>query len=485
MSTTTAATAVAGTDGASLPFWSPDQRHVGFFADRKLKVVEIGSSAMQVLADAPRATGGTWGASNVIVFAPDVNGPLYRISASGGQSVAVTRVPEGNGPHGDRWPVFLTDGRHFLYVALTTEAPTDDHPELYAGSVDSAETSRIEWPGARSAAFALGHLMYVRDGTLYAQPFDSSGIRVTGPPVPITGREIATPPTLFPSGFSVSMNGVLAFQSSADLPSELVWLDAQGREEATLPEIKYTNPTISPDGSSLAGSCEGPRSGVRATCVFDFARGVTARVTEGPNDRYPAWSRDGREIAYASEGAIYRVPVDGSARPERVSNRGIPTSWLPDRRILSFGSRHSVVSMALSSPATHEVTELGPGAEGQLSPDAAWLAYVIDPGIVVQRFPDPDARVIITGDRAAQPRWSRNGHEIFYISADKKLMAADFDPATVHAGAPRVLAQTRIVAAALTGFQYDVAPDGRFIVNALTKDPAPLTLLTGWESKVR
>jgi hypothetical protein len=141
--------------------------------------------------------------------------------------------------------------------------------------------------------------------------------------------------------------------------------------------------------------------------------------------------------------------------------------------------------MALSSPVTHEVSELGPGAEGQLSPDADWLAYVAEAGIVVQRFPDPHARVLITGDRAAQPRWSRTGRQIFYISADKKLMAADFDAVTATASAPRVLAQTRIVGAALTGFQYDVAPDGRFIVNALTKEAPPLTLVTGWDARLR
>ena len=407
------------------------------------------------------------------------------MAAFGGAPTAVSRVPDGESAHGHRWPVFLPDGRRFLYVALSASAPSDDRPELYVGTVDSAETFRIEWEGARSAAVGRGHLMYVRDGTLYAHPFDSSRIRVTGPPIPITGREVAIPPTLYPSGFSVSLNGVLAFQSTADLPSELVWLDAQGREGASLPGIKYTGPTISPDGQLLTGTCEGPRHGMRSICVFDFMRGVTARVTEGPNDRYPAWSRDGREIAYTSQGAIYRVPADASARPERVSRRGIPTSWLPDGRILSFGSQHSVVSMALSSPVTHEVSELGPGAEGQLSPDADWLAYVAEAGIVVQRFPDPHARVLITGDRAAQPRWSRNGRQIFYMSADKKLMTADFDSATATASAPRVLAQTRIVGAALTGFQYHVAPDGRFIVNALTKEAPPLTLVTGWDARLR
>ena len=200
MSTTTAATAVLGTDGAMLPFWSPDQRRVGFFADRKLKVVEVGSGAIQVLADAPRASGGTWGASDVIVFAPDVNGPLYRVDAFGGAPTAVSHVPDGESAHGHRWPVFLPDGRRFLYVALSASAPSDDRPELYVGTVDSAETSRIEWDGARSAAVGRGHLMYVRDGTLYAHAFDSSGVRITGPPIPNHGSRSCDTPNVVSVG---------------------------------------------------------------------------------------------------------------------------------------------------------------------------------------------------------------------------------------------------------------------------------------------
>ncbi len=481
----TTATAIAGTEDANLPFWSPDLRHVGFFADRKLKVLDVAGGSIRVIADARRASGGTWNVDDVIVFAPDVNGPLYRVPAAGGTPTAVSHVPEGDNVHGDRWPVFLPDGRHFLYVALSAAASSDNHPELRVGSLDSLESSRIEWDGARSVAFAVGHLLYVRGGTLYGQPFDSTSLRTTGPSVPLTGPEVAGPLSFYPSGFSVSTNGVLAFQSSLDMPSQLIWLDAQGREQDVLTAIKYTGPAISPDGRLLAGSCEGPRTGTLSICVHDFARGVSARVTDGPNDRYPIWSRDGREIAYASGVGIHRVRADGSTSAQWVSARGIPTGWLPDGRILSFGSQHGVVSLALSSPASHDVTELGPGAEGQLSPDAAWLAYIAQDGLVAQRFPTASARVTIAGHGAAQPRWSRDGRQVFYISADKKLMAAHFDPIAGTATAPHVVAQTRIIGAALTGFVYDVSPDGRFIVNSLSDEPATLTLMSGWTSRLK
>jgi DNA-binding winged helix-turn-helix (wHTH) protein len=479
------ATAIVGTEGASFPFWSPDNQRIGFFADGKLKVVDVTGGAIRVIADVRRPSGGTWNAEDVIVFAPDVNGPLYRVAAAGGAPVPVSRTPEGPGLHGHRWPAFLPDNRHFLYVAFSAAAPTDIAPELRVGSLDAIESTQIDWAGARSVGYALDHLLYVRAGTLYAQPFDPTSLRSDGPAAPLAATELAGPPAFYPSALAVSSNGVLVFQSSADLPSQLVWLDEQGREQQDSHAVKYGWPAISPDGRRLAGSCEGPHRGTLAICVFDFERSVAGRITTGPNDRYPVWSRDGGAIAYSSGAGIHYVAADGSGSPQFVSRRNIPTGWLPDGRILSFGTHNGVVSMALSSPATHDVVELGPGAEGQLSPDASWLAYVDQGQVVVERFPARAPRLIVSSPGGGQPRWSRNGRQLFFISADKKLMAVEFDPATVRAGVPKLIAQTRIIEAALVGLQYDVAPDGRFVVNAVTGDAAPLTLLSGWRSLLK
>src|SRR6185503_12792856 len=196
-------------------------------------------------------------------------------------------------------------------------------------------------------------------------------------------------------------------------------------------------------GRRLAGSCEGPRDGTSAICVRDLERGVASRITEGPRDRYPVWSRDGQQIAYSAADGIYRMQADGAGSPQLVSRRGNPTSWSPDGTLLSFGSQRGEVSLALSSPLTHEVKELEPGVEGQLSPDGAWLAYISRDGLVVERFPELSARITVASAGAAQPRWSANGRQLFYISADKKLMAADFYPVAATASAPRLLAQTR------------------------------------------
>jgi hypothetical protein len=331
-------------------------------------------------------------------------------------------------------------------------------------------------------AYARDHLLFVRDGVLYAQPFDRATLRTTHPPAPVAGVELAGLPAFYPPALTVSMNGVLLFQSAPDLPSRLAWLDDKGRELRGMPSLNYAGPALSPDGGRLAGACDGSRSGTLSICVVDLERGVSSRITEGPSDRNPIWSPDGREIAYTSKAGIYRRSADGSGSARFVSRRGIPTGWLPDGRILSFGSQHGVVSLALSSPTTHEVTELGAGAEGQLSPDAAWIAYVLPEGLVAQRFPAGTSRVTLAGAGAGQPRWSRDGRRVFYVSADKKLMAVDFDSTGAKAGPSIVVAQTRIIGSAFVGFQYDVAPDSRFVINMLAGGAPPLTLMSGWMS---
>jgi DNA-binding winged helix-turn-helix (wHTH) protein/Tol biopolymer transport system component len=483
--TMTTATSMAGTEGASFPFWSPDERRIGFFADRKLKTIDIANGAVSVVADARRASGGAWGTSGTIVFAPDVNGPLYQVTEMGGAPSPITRVPDADGLQGHRWPVFLPDGRHFLYVEVTAGAKSGNHSEIFVGSLDSPELTRIASKDVRTVAFALDHLFFVSAGILYAQPFDSTRLRASGEPIPVTDRDVAGPSVFYPSEFSISQNGVLAFQSSTDLATSLVWMDAKGKELGEFHVPQYSDPAFSPDGRFIAGACDQAGAGTLAICVHDIARGVTARVSPGPHDRFPVWSPDGREIAYNSKGGIYSISADGSGTPTFVSNWGIPTDWSPDGRILAFGSNKGVLSLALWARMTHELLELGPGAEAQLSPDANWMAFSSQDGLVVHGFPKPTKRVQIASYDASQPRWSRSGHQLFYITSDKKLMVVDFDSATAKVSASRLVAQTRIIASTFTGFQYDVAPDGRFLINALTKDAAPLTLMTGWAARLQ
>jgi len=297
---TASATMIAGTAGASFPFWSPDERRVGFFAERKLKIVDVAGGAIHVVADAQRASGGTWGSGGVLVFAPDVNGPLYEVADTGGAPAQITRVDESDGLQGHRWPVFLPDGRHFLYVSFASGLRTGNVSEVRVGSLNSTGDKRISSESVRTVAFALNHLFFVRNGMLYAQRFDSAELRTSEEPIPVTDRDVAGPSVFYPSEFSVSQTGILAFQSSTDLASQLVWFDSTGKESGVFEGKPYFDPAFSPDGRTLAGSCDQSNNGTLAICVQDLTRGVTTRLTAGPNDRFPVWSGDGRTIAYSS-----------------------------------------------------------------------------------------------------------------------------------------------------------------------------------------
>jgi DNA-binding winged helix-turn-helix (wHTH) protein len=272
---TTATRTIAGTDGATFPFWSPDGRRIGFFASRRLKIVEIASGAIRDIAAVVRPSGGTWNEDDEIVFAPDVNGSLLRVNANGGTPSQASLAPDGQEFQGHRWPMFLPGTRQFLFVELTGGRPSDNDnaPALRIGSLDTLESDLLDWEGARSVAFALGHIMYYRGGALYGLPFDAATRRVTGPPVRIASADLAEQPAFFPSPFTVSTNGVLVFQSDA---SKLVWLDADGRETRTTGSLpKWADPALSPDGLLLAGSCEGTDVGTRALCMLDLERGVS------------------------------------------------------------------------------------------------------------------------------------------------------------------------------------------------------------------
>jgi eukaryotic-like serine/threonine-protein kinase len=470
---------VNGTSGAAFPFWSPDSRQIGFFAERKLKTVDISSGEVRVLCDARRASGGTWSPQGVIVFSPDVSGPLYRIPAGGGPATLVASASGAGTSQSYRWPFFLPDGTHFLYSAPGGN-DAGARRGIFAGSLELGAPKRMSPEFVRSVAFASGYLLFVGGGALVAQPFDPVRLSLSGQPVHIAEGELIEEPGFSPSGFSASQTGILAFQLAADLASHLTWMDANGNALGELPSAGCGDPSLSPDGQLVAVSCDELRNGKHSIFLYDLRRGVTTRLTSGGNDRFPAWSPDAREIAYSTGDGIFRVPVDGSAPSQLVSAGLIPTSWSQDGHILSFGIEGDNVAMTVTSLSNRQSTPLGPGSEGVFSPDDKWIVHGGQDGLVARRFHGPGVRVQIASYGASQPHWSRDGRQVFYITSDKKLMGVTFDPRTGAVGAPRMILQTRIVAPSQAGFQYDVAPDGRFLVNSLSSVPSPITLIISW-----
>jgi eukaryotic-like serine/threonine-protein kinase len=369
---------LSGTDGALSPFWSPDSHGIGFFAENRLKTVDLAGGAVQTLCDAEYWFGGTWNRDGTILFAPELDGPIYRVRATGGAPVPVTKVSSQGGTPAHRWPFFLPDGKHFLYWLQWTSSPDEDKRSgIYVGSLDS-DQSKLVLPGvAGNILFASGHILFVRDRNLLAQPFDTSQLQTTGPAIPITEQQLEAHIISFESGFTVSQNGLLVFQSTADSPTRLVWYSPAGKELGQFSEAGYSSPQFSPDGHFLAVASDDGLNGRYFIRVYDLKRGISTRLTEGGHEQVAIWSPDGKRIAYFSPAgtfASYEVPADGSALPQPLLRkvRGNPSDWSPDGHLvfMTVPQGAPLPSLEIYSEKDHQITEFAPmGVEAKFSPD--------------------------------------------------------------------------------------------------------------------
>jgi eukaryotic-like serine/threonine-protein kinase len=485
---------LSGTEGASFPFWSPDSQHVGFYANDKLKTLDIAGGGVQIVSEVLTGMGGSWSRDGDIVFALDgIAGPLTRVAVAGGALAPATRLAREGSGQAHRWPWFLPDGKHFLYL-VDRGGPGDTQADgIYAGSLGTPEVKLVLPHLKSNVIFASANLLYVVDRSLMAQPFDPRKLETTGPAVTIAGQELEKDPELSQSGFSASDNGQLVFQSAADAPARMTWFDADGRELSQLPAVGYKDPSLSPDGHLLAVASDDAHNGKYFIRIIDLRRGIAMRLTDGGNQQYPRWTRDGRFITYQTTtketALIDHVPYDGSTAPRTLLKGAdmAPTDWSPDGHLAFMDFSKGAPDLAIYSAADGKVKDLGAGSEGQFSPDGKWIAYAYN-GIFIQPVNGLGGRIQISSNGGAQPRWSHDGkrQRLFYIQPDKKLMEVEFDMDKGTASVPRALFQTRIVAARLAYFQYDVAPDGRFLINSFPSDSAaPLTLLTGWTALLK
>jgi len=485
---------LTNTEGATYPFWSPDSLHIGFFAQGRLKTVDLVNSAVRNLCDVAPGFGGTWNQNGIIVFASSVTGPLYRIPAAGGTPEEVTKVPPGSS-ESHHWPFFLPDGKHFLYFVNWSAPSGAPHDGLYVASLDGDGSKSVSSDIIGNVLFVSGNLLYVRDRAIMAQPFDTSRFQTTGPAVPLTQPEVDRFFDFWQSGFSASQDGKLIFHSAGDAPSRLLWYDSEGKEVGQFPEIGYDGPQFSPDGRSLAVYSDDEHNGKHFIRVYDMKRGISTRLTDGGSESNPVWSRDGKTIAYRDAGLnIEEVPTDGAGPPRPVvkGTNVIPCDWSADGHLLymSPGAGGGFPGVYVYSSTDQKSTQIVKyGAEPQFSPDGKWIAYIVIPmrQILVQPFPGPGPHIQISNvTGSAQPRWSREGRKIYYVQPDRKLMVVDFDPAKHSASPPRVFAQTRIAVTMFGWFQYDVAPDGRVLVNSLpANNSSPLTLVTNWTAEMK
>ena len=488
---------LTGTEGALSPFWAPDGRRIGFFAGGKLKTLDLAGNAVRIVCDARLGQGGSWDQDDVIVFVPDVFGIVFRVAASGGTPVPATKSSgEGSGQT-YRWPYFLPDSRHFLFLAGWGTASDPQKNGLYAGSLDSLEPVLISTDVPSNAEYTGGRLLYVRENSLLAQPFDLANFRLKGDPIPIATQEVENEPVFSHGGFSVSASAVV-FQSTGDATSRFMWFDPSGKRIGELPREAYRDPAISPDGRMVAFTSDDARNGQTYIRTYDLARGTSIRLTEGGNESCPLWSPDGKTIAYAAysgnTGHLYLIAADGSGTPQLLlqGSRLLPNGWSPDGRyllIMNFEKGPPTLWAYDVKEKKNVKSFTDFGGEGQFSPDGKWVAYVSRNGLFVRSFQEAGARTPIDASSGgAQPRWIEGGRKLLFVAPDRKLMQVDVDTRSgFSAGAPRPLFQSRIIAPNYALFQYDVTADGkRFLINSLPEGGSgPLTLVTNWTTGLK
>ena len=437
--------ALPGTEGASYPFWSPDSRQIGFFANHSLNRIDARGGPVDALCEAPSGRGGTWNRDGVIVFAPALGSALYRISAGGGRPERVTMAQTQA-----RWPVFLPDGTRFLYT---------NRSDLVAGSLDGMPQKMILSNVSNAVFVAPDQVVFSRGTLLMAQAIDPRTLTVRGEPVTLPFGSVAH---LVPKDFSVlsaSANGALAFLPSPDQDSRLVWLDAKGREDGEVGDAGgYDDAALSPDAQHIAvvrRATEGSDLWLLAV-----AGGRLSRFTFHPGTYgSPCWSRDGRQLAFFELvdgiGQIRIKWLDGSERTPLPSRRWqIPYDFSPDaRNLLTYAQSESAASdiytMSLGSTPTLTPFLATPfdEAAASFSPDGKWVAYQSNASlrneIYVRRYPPTDEQWQISNDGGESPRWSADGHWLYYMNGDQLMRAPIGGGATPNAGTPRLLFRIR------------------------------------------
>jgi Tol biopolymer transport system component len=497
---------IPGTEEASFPFWSPDGRHLGFFSYGALRVVEASPSAPPPTSLAPvlEARGGAWGPDDTIVFAPGGPAPsglpLRKVSSSGG---AVSDATSAQGSESHRWPSFLPDGRHFLYQ-VRFGAPGKN--VIFAGSLDSKDRHEILSVDT-DAEYRDGYLLFRRNDRLVAAPFDPERLQVRGDPVELVNRIEYFPPTS-KTIFSIGSD-VLAYTARSDARlARLAWFDRGGRELGQVgPPGIYTGPRLSPDGRKLAVSVIEQLAVPPDIWVFDTSLGTSVRSTEKPGpDLNPIFAPDGARIFFAGGrrgGAwgIFEAPTSGTGDAKLLLDSpqsSVPTDVSSDGRFLlyrelSSDRRGDIKVLPLTGERRPFAFMASPFDEDSatISPDDRWVAFVSEETgrkeVYVATFPQPTRRHRISTEGGTQPRWSRDGRELFFVTGGRTLMAAPFDSGSsdVPAGQARRLFDVPMHRqfSSNVPYRYDVAPDGRFLIVIRTsEEPPALALVTNWQA---
>ena len=511
-----------GTDDAAYPFWSPDSSYIGFFAQGKLKKISLNGGPTQTVCDAPGGRGASWNRDGVIIFAPKISGGLFQVPAEGGIPSEVTKLTTHGANDTQRFPEFISGGNQFTFYYQTEQPETDG---IYVGSLDGKPPVRIS-PDASNAIYVVsstngrsGYLLFRRENTFMAQPFDPAGLRLTGEAIPLA-EPVGAGLTTGNGDFSASENGLLAYRSGASIGvREWVWMDRDGRRLSTVTKPAVTTTSaMSPDEKTLAFSIYEP-NGSADLWLQDLNRSVASRFTFEPRiSETPVWSPDGSQIALSlrpTGGAAFviaRKPVSGNGKQEillPVRTNGYPWDWTPDGKFIVYSDTGGTTNYDLwllplagdHKPIPLLQTKFNE-AQAQFSSDGRWFAYVSDESgkleVYVQPMPATGRKWQVSAAGGDHPRWRKDGKELYYRAADGKLTAVPVktgasSSSTFEIGPPQSLFPVPDIAGGgsiTSRYPYQPSADGkRFLVNVPAGSEGvgqpPITVTLNWQATLK
>ena len=499
---TTTAVPLQGTEHASLPFWSPDSRSVGFFADEQIKRIDIDSGRVEELRRAAVPGGATWNRDGVIVHAATVDNRLARVSADSGQVEDVTALAPGQTGH--RAPHFLPDGEHFIYYAMGTA----DVRGIHVGSL-TGDVSRRLFDADTPAVYTAEHLLYVHQGTLFARGFDPARLTVESEPIPIAGG-VASGTRAGVAALSAAITGPIVFRTGdPGGRHQFVWFDRTGRELSRVGSPHTFGPSyasMSPDGRRLA--VQRTDAGNTDVWLLDVERDTPIRFTTNPEaDIAPLWSPDGTRIVFSSQRKgfqLYERAITADTATPLLESQGTKTAtdWSRDGRFLLFrnmGTENSWDISAIRMEGDRKpfavVRTKFEERDAQFSPDAQWIAYQSnDSGrfeVYIQPFDGGGERVRISADGGVQPRWRRDGRELFYLALDGRMVAVPITLPSANGRLEMGAAETLFLAPVASPHDvalraYIVSDDGRrFLLDTIVEAQAsPIVIILNWKAPV-
>jgi len=499
---------IAGTEGAENPLLSPDGRWIAFFSGGMLRKVPVEGGTPIVVAKALAPRGAAFAPDGSLVFTPLYTGGLFRVSGSGGEPVPITRVETAKGERSHRWPQVLPDGRTVIFTVGNANSPGSyDGSNIEAQDLDSGER-RILLKGAKMARYtSLGYLLFQRGETLLAAAFDAKRLTVTGEPFAIQ-EGVGGDPSSGSGYFSVSNQGVVAVVPETSIPKTrvLVLVDAKGKETALdVAPASFFHPRFSPDGTRIAVAIGGGSASDDDIFILDVATRRMRRLTFGQGHGFPTWSLDGKRVLFTNgrsgETGMGMKAADGSGEDMVVlksSEFHLTDSWHPDgRRLAITDATRSIDIQLLDTAPGGKMTPLfaNPSAgesAAAFSPDGRYIAYqTTETGtdeVVVETFPVGGGKWQISTSGGLMPTWSRDGRALYFVNG-QSVMAVDVDTKGVFSpGVPRVLFTGPYDLRTVIQRNYDVGPDGRFLMvkrQASAAAPAELVVLDGWQAADR